>query len=330
MTTSPPSQQPVALVTGGSRGLGLLIARELVGRGYRVATCSRDLTEGQAGAQQVGATAYQCDVRDRDQVERMVRQVESDLGPVEVLIAVAGVIQVGPAETMSVDDFEDAVGIMLMGPVHAAWAVLPGMRERGHGRIGIVTSVGGRVSPPHLLPYAAAKFGAVGFGEGLAAELAGTGVTATTIVPGLMRTGSHERALFTGDQAAGFAWFGPSASLPILSMSADRAARMMVNGVLRGKPVLTLSWLTHLGQRVHGLSPSLTVQLMGIGARLLPGAPSGRKHPGSAEEAPTAQLEGRQAARQLSRGAGLLVGTLTTLGRRAARRNNQRLEGAKP
>lgn len=143
--------------------------------------------------------AYVCDVREPDQIDDLISRVREDLGAVEVLVTVAGVIQVGPAAAMTEEHYQQAVDTMLWGPIRLARAVLPDMRERGHGRIGTVTSIGGKVSPPHLLPYAVAKFGAVGFSEGLSADLAGTGVSSTIIVPGLMRTGSHERAHFTGD-----------------------------------------------------------------------------------------------------------------------------------
>jgi NAD(P)-dependent dehydrogenase (short-subunit alcohol dehydrogenase family) len=321
----PATSRPVALVAGGSRGLGLLVARELVRRGHDVAICARTEEETRRGAELAAEAGedgpwgrptvrpYVCDVSDRAAVRALVAQVERDLGPVEVLIHVAGTIQVGPAETMTLEHFDDAVGSMLWGPVNTAWTVLPGMRERGHGRIGVVTSIGGKVAPPHLLPYATAKFGAVGFTEGLASELSGTGVTATTIVPGLMRTGSHERAFFTGDHAAEFAWFGPSASLPLLSMDAERAARRMVEGVLDGRPLVVLTPLAKVGMRVHGLMPATTVRVLGLANRLLPKAP--------ATQDPSRTIPGHEADAQLS---SPLVGALTTLGRRAARRFNQR------
>lgn len=310
----------MALVAGASRGLGLLIARELLDRGYAVAICARSRSETDAGAALLAphgnVRAYACDVQDRDQVNELVRAVERDLGPVEVLVSVAGVIQVGPAESMTLEHFDHAVGTMLWGPVQLAWAVLPGMRRRGWGRIGTVTSIGGKVATPHLLPYVTAKFGAVGFSEGLTAELAGTGITATTVVPGLMRTGSHERAMFTGDQTADFAWFAPSASLPLLSMDAERAARKIVDGVLAGRPLVVLTPLAKVGMRVHGVAPATTVRVMGLAARLLPGPPD-----------PTvgAMVPGRTAGRRLN---SRVVGVLTTLGRRAAVRFNQRPAGS--
>ena len=298
-----------ALVAGGSRGLGLLIADRLLRLGHSVVICARDEQELQLAVQQLELSgpvmAKVCDVTDAEACTRLVSEVEAELGPVEVLITVAGVIQVGPLEAVTREHFREAIDIMTWGPINMAWAALEGMRSRGHGRIGTVTSVGGLVSPPHLLPYAVAKFGAVGFSEGLSAALGGTGVTSTTIAPGLMRTGSHERATFVGDQAKEFAWFGPAASLPILSMDAERAARIIVDGVLAGRAHVLVGWLPKVAVRVHGLLPSLTVRAMGLANRLLPRGGRG------------AEAEGRDLPH------GGLVSLLTTLGARAARRNNE-------
>lgn len=306
----------VALVAGASRGLGLLIARELLEREHQVAICARDAEELTAAVgilSPFGSVhSYVCDVGDRAQVGQMIASIEADLGSVDVLVTVAGVIQVGPAQSVTLEHFDEAISTMLWGPVQLAWAVLPGMRERGKGRIGTVASIGGTVAPPHLLPYATAKFAAVGFSEGLSAELSGTGVTSTTVIPGLMRTGSHERALFTGDAAQEYAWFAPAASLPLLSMGAHRAAAKIVDGVLAGRPHVGLTPLTHVGMRVHGLAPSTTVRALGLVNRVLPSAPT--------EPAP-ATISGRAAAVALN---SRIVAGLTALGSRAARRYNQR------
>ena len=304
---------PVAVVLGGSRGLGLLIARELLTRGHRVVVAARDGDELERAAATLAdwgpVSTQRCDVRDRHEVGELVGRVEHTVGPIEVLVTVAGVIQAAPVESLVLHEFEDAMDTMAWGPIHAAMTVLPHMRRRGHGRIGTVTSIGGMVSPPHLLPYATAKFAAVGFSDGLAAALSGTGVTATTIVPGLMRTGGHEHARFGGDAPAEYAWFAPAASLPLVSVDADRAARRIVDAVLAGRPMVVLTPLAWLGIRVRGLAPATTTRVLGLVGRLLPDAP-GRVGARTAE--------GHEAARRLGSS---LVDRLTTLGERAARRN---------
>ena len=309
------SSRPVALVAGGSRGLGLMIARELRRQGYQPVLWARDAAELDRAVlvladEDIQAAAMVCDVRDHELVAQQVARIEDELGPIEVAVHVAGVIQVGPLTSLTHDHFEQAIDTMQWGPVNLAMAVVPGMRARGRGRFGTIASIGGLVSVPHLLPYSTAKFGAVGFTNGLRAELAGTGVTATTVAPGLMRTGSHLRAEFTGDAAAEYAWFAPGASMPLVSMDAERAAARIVRGILRGRSIVILTPLAKVGARIQGVAPATTAAAMGVVARLLPSGPGG----------PTATVEGRAARRLLD---SPLVERLTTWGNRAAARNNE-------
>lgn len=306
---------PVAVVLGASRGLGFLVARELVDRGHHVVVAARDGAEVDEAVADLAhrgeVTGATCDVRDRHDVGELVGRVEHTLGPIEVLVTVAGIIQAAPAESLVLHEFEDAMDTMAWGPINAAMTVLPHMRRRGRGRIGTVTSIGGMVSPPHLLPYATAKFAAVGFSDGLAAALSGTGVTATTIVPGLMRTGGHEHARFGGGAVAEYSWFAPAASLPLVSVDADRAARRIVDAVLAGRPMVVLTPLAWLGIRVRGLAPGTTTRVMGLAGRLLPGPPP---------RAGARTVEGEQAR---SRVTSRVVHALTRLGDEAARRNHE-------
>lgn len=314
MATASERPTMVALVMGGSRGLGLIAARELLKRGYTVVITARDRDELARAKDMLSpfgpVHAVACDVGDVNEVGAVVGDIEAGIGPIEVLLTVAGVIQTGPLESMRHSDFVDAVQTMTWGPVNAALTVLPHLRRRGHGRIGTVTSIGGMVSPPHLLPYATAKFGAVGFSDGLASALSGTGVTATTVVPGLMRTGSQGRARFTGDRTKEYGWFATAASLPLLSMDADRAARRIVDGVLAGRPMVVLTPMAWLGIRFRGLAPATTIRLMGVANRLLPDPP---------DRGGAGPVEGRTARSTTSR----VLDVLTTLGRRAERRNNE-------
>ena len=178
----------VALVTGGGRGFGLLLARELGSAGCRVAICGRDEMELARAQTQLEAAGIQvlalpCDVTDPDAVERMVATTIARYGQIDILINNAGIIQSKPLDATTRADFEASMDTMFWGLYTVTMAVLPGMRARGSGRIGNITSVGGKVSVPHLLPHCAAKFAATGFSEGLRAELTGTGVTVTTIIP---------------------------------------------------------------------------------------------------------------------------------------------------
>jgi NAD(P)-dependent dehydrogenase (short-subunit alcohol dehydrogenase family) len=310
-----PRDGGVALVTGGSRGLGLLIARELADRGFQVAICARDgveLADAQSDLAARGAEvlAVPCDVADRGQVDAMVRSVLDRFGSIDVLVNNAGIIEVAPLAAMTVEDFDNAHAVMYWGMVYPTLAVLSHLRDRGSGRIVNITSIGGKISAPHLLPYNCAKFAAVGFSEGLRAELSGTGVTVTTVVPGLMRTGSHLRAYFKGERRKEFAWFALAASLPGLSMDAERAARRVVNAGLTGRVELILTPAAKLAVRAHGVFPGTTVRALGAVNRFLP------KVAGADEPAVT----GLVASAELD---SPLLNAATTLGRSAARRFHQ-------
>jgi NAD(P)-dependent dehydrogenase (short-subunit alcohol dehydrogenase family) len=265
----------VALVTGGSRGLGLLLARELAGEGCRVAICARDDQELAAARSDLEARgaeveAVVCDVADRSQVEGMVAQVIARFGGIDVLINNASIIQVGPIDAMRAEDFERAMAINYLGTVYTTMAVLPQMRTRGDGRIVNITSIGGKVAVPHLLPYDAAKFATVGFSEGMRSELARHGIRVTTIVPGLMRTGSPVNAFFKGEADMEFAWFSLGSATPLTAMNAERAARRIILAAKRGEAEVTLTWQAKLLRLTHDLFPGTTADLLGVVNRMLP------------------------------------------------------------
>jgi NAD(P)-dependent dehydrogenase (short-subunit alcohol dehydrogenase family) len=298
----------VALVTGGSRGLGFALCRELRDRGARVATCARGEEQLEEAARLLGddVVAIPCDVADRAQVEALVRDVEAQLGPVDVLVNNAGVISVGPLETQTHADFEEMLAIQLRGTINTTLAVLPGMRERRAGRIANVTSIGGKVSVPWLLPYCTAKFGAVGFSEGLHAELAGTGVRVTTVVPGLMRTGSFLAAYFKGDRAGlEYSLFAPLSSSPATTVGGARAARRIVDAIRHGDAEVTLSLHAKLAARANGLAPGVVANVLSVVARALPEVHGTGRRRGSDISSPVDES------------------LLTALGRRAARDLNQ-------
>jgi len=264
----------VVFITGGSRGLGLALAIEFAASGAKIAICARDqqeLEKAKAELQRRGAEVeiFRCDITDRSAVESALQEATRRFGRVDVLVNNAGVIAVGPVENMEVADFEEAMNTMYWGTVYATLAVLPAMLARRSGRIVNITSIGGKVSVPHMLPYTCAKFAAIGFSEGLRAELHGKGVTITTIAPGLMRTGSHLNAFFKGQQDAEATWFALAASAPGLSMSATRAAREIVTATRRGEGERILSAPAKTLARVQDLMPGVTAEALGLAARVI-------------------------------------------------------------
>jgi short-subunit dehydrogenase len=266
----------VVLITGSSRGLGLAMAREFAREGARIVLCARDAEELDRARQDVErhgteVAAFQCDITDRQQVQQLVDGATERFGRIDVLVNNAGIISVGPLANQTIEDFERAMQTMFWGVLYPTYAVLPQMRARHSGRIANITSIGGKLSVPHLLPYGAAKFAAVGLSEGLRAELTHDGIQVTTVVPGLMRTGSHLNAEFKGQNTREFLWFSLGASLPLTSISAEAAARQIVAGVKRGDAELILSWQAQLAARAHGLFPGLTTDVLGLVNRVLPG-----------------------------------------------------------
>jgi NAD(P)-dependent dehydrogenase (short-subunit alcohol dehydrogenase family) len=265
------------LITGGSRGLGLVMAREFANEGANVAICARDVEElerARADLAERGACilAVPCDVTERTQVVELVNIVRDHFGRIDVLVNNAGVIQVGPVEVMTVEDYEQAMLTHFWGPLYTTLAVLPEMRGRRDGRIVNISSIGGKVSVPHLLPYSASKFALVGLSEGLRAELRKDGVVVTTVCPGLMRTGSPRNATFKGQHRAEYAWFSISDALPVSAMKAERAARQIIAACKRGDAEVVLSIQAELAVRFHALFPGLTADLLGLVNYLLPGA----------------------------------------------------------
>lgn len=303
-------QGKVAIITG-ARGLGLVIGRQLARQGVRVAICARDPDEverGQRDLQSYGsAIGDVCDITDREQVKRFVDEVRTRLGQVDILINNAGVIQVGPFEHMTLEDFDEAMKCHFWAPLYMTLAVLPDMRRRRQGRIVNISSIGGKVSVPHLLPYGASKFALVGLSEGLRAELAKDGVTVTTICPGLMRTGSPPNAFFKGQHRAEYAWFTIGDALPPCSTSAEGAARRIIRAMRHGEAEVVLTIPAKLATWFHGLFPGMTADLLGIVNRLLPG-------PGGI---------GEQRARGKDSTSPVAPSVLTTLSDRAAQRNNE-------
>jgi NAD(P)-dependent dehydrogenase (short-subunit alcohol dehydrogenase family) len=300
------------LVTGGSRGLGLVLAREFARRGARVAVCARDgdeLDRARDDLRRRGADvlAVSCDLTDRRQVFELVRRVRDHYGQVDVLVNNAGVIQVGPAELMTLEDYEEAMRTHFWAPLYTTLAVLPDMRRRREGRIVNVSSIGGIVSVPHLVPYNASKFALRGLSEGLRAELLKDGIYLTTVCPGLMRTGSPPNAFFKGQHQLEYAWFSIGDALPLLTISAEHAARQIVRACVYGKSEVLLTLPAQVAARFHGLCPGLTADLLGLVNQVLPG-------PGGIG---TARVRGRESTSALS------PSWATTLSDRASLRNNE-------
>jgi NAD(P)-dependent dehydrogenase (short-subunit alcohol dehydrogenase family) len=271
------------VITGGSRGLGLVLARALAREGARLSLIARDrraLEDAALELRGMGADvlAVACDVSSRVDVEHAIEEVVQRYGAVDVLINDAGVIQVGPIENMSLTDFQQALDVHLWGAVYTIWAALPQMRRQGGGRIVNIASIGGKIAVPHLLPYTVSKFAVVGLSEGLRHELRKDNIKVTTVCPGLMRTGSHVRALLKGQHENEYGWFAVLSSSRLTSMDADRAAAQILDACRRGDAELIVTTQARLAVLLNGLMPNVVSGALSLVGRLLPGPTNGHGH----------------------------------------------------
>jgi NAD(P)-dependent dehydrogenase (short-subunit alcohol dehydrogenase family) len=266
----------VALITGGSRGLGLVLARHICAQGGSVALIARnpdELARAEADLAPRGGAVLtiQCDLLDAAQIAAAVRQVIDRFGRIDILINNAGIIEVGPFEHMMREDFERAMQLHFWAAYELVSQIVPEMRTWAGGRIVNISSIGGKVAVPHLAPYSVSKFALTGFSDAIRAELARDNIYVTTVAPGMMRIGSHVNAKFKGNHDVEFAWFAASAGAPVISMNADRAARKILAACRRGQPSLTLTFAARGAILGNALFPNLTGYMMKFVNRFLPG-----------------------------------------------------------
>ena len=284
----------VVVITGGSRGLGLEIARAFGRHGAHLVLASRNADELQSAlgflekeqAIANGSTALTvvCDVTEPEQCTRLFQQAIQRYGRVDVLVNNAGIIDIAPFQDQPLRTFEDSMRTNFFGSLHTIQAVLSHMQKRGDGAIVNIASVGGKIGVPHMLPYVASKHALVGFSAGLRAELSGTGVSVTTVCPGLMRTGSHGHAKFGGNADAEYRWFSLGATMPGISASARSAARKIYNATVDRRAEVTITPQAWLASRVVGLVPGFSADVAGLLNRLLLPAPSGNMQAVSGSE----------------------------------------------
>jgi NAD(P)-dependent dehydrogenase (short-subunit alcohol dehydrogenase family) len=265
----------VVLVTSGSRGLGLLLAREFANRGARVCICGREeveLEEARIDLLKRGAKVYAhcCDATVNEQVISLITAVGENLGAVDVLVNNAGEVNVGPMEDMKLSDYEDAMRVHFWAPLYATLEVLPSMRSRRQGRIVNVSSIGGKVSVPHLLPYSASKFALVGLSEGLRSELMADNIYVTTVCPGLMRTGNTQIADFVGRNEEDYPIFAFSDAFPMTALRADTAARQIVEATIYGDAEIVLSIPARIATVARALFPEPMSETMALFNQTLP------------------------------------------------------------
>lgn len=302
----------VVVITGGSRGFGLVLARHLGAKGAKLAICARtaddlELARQELDSKGVQVMALTVDVTENEEVKAMLRDVIRHYGRIDVLVNNAGIIQVGPQDLMELEDYQLAMQTNFWAQLYAIQAVIPHFIERGGGRIVNITSIGGKLALPHLLPYTASKFAAVGLSEGMHAGLKKYNIRVTTVIPNLMRTGSPVRADIKGDHEKEYAWFKHADSNPLLSQDPDNTAQRIIEAVEYSEPEVTLSLTGKIASVVKGLAPGWVSFLMSVANKFLPDSASGNG----------TTRKGWQAESSLSKG------PISNLTDQAATRNNE-------
>jgi short-subunit dehydrogenase len=273
----------VVLITGGSRGLGFAVASELASLGSRLVLIARDQAElERAKARLVARTRIRpediflqaADVSSPDEVRAAVSKATAYFGQIDVVINNAGIIMVGPLESQKLASFQLAMNVNFFGALHTTLAVLPQMLERNDGSIVNIASIGGKVAFPHLLPYVASKFALVGWSQGLRAELSSKGIRVLTVAPGVMRTGSHIQARYTGNRHAEYRWFASAASFPGTATGARSAAKAIVRGIALNHAEIAIGLQAIAASRLANIAPDLTAAMLSQVNKLLPESPA--------------------------------------------------------
>ena len=239
----------VAVVTGASSGIGRALAKELAAAGCRVGLVARRAAELDLLAAEIKATggtaaAAVADVGRREQVEAAVSSLRQQLGPVDLMIANAGVGKETKLDPVNVADVEDMIRVNLLGVVYSFAAVTPEMLARKTGHLVAVSSLAGFRGLPGESAYCASKAAVVVYLDGLRIHLRGSGVKVTTVCPGFVTTPMTAHNTF---------------HMPGL-MSAEAAAKRIVAAVRRGKKVYSFPWRLHLMVKLSRWLPDRLMQ----------------------------------------------------------------------
>jgi short-subunit dehydrogenase len=298
----------VVLITGGSRGLGLVLARQLAERGALIGLLARDAIELARARQTISSQSLvqllAADVTAPSQVEQAVNTLVRRFGRIDVVINNAGQILSAPFDDTTDADFKAMLDVHMWATLHVTRAALPHLAREGDARVINICSIGGRIPVPHLSAYCASKFAQTGLSLVMGEELRERGIHVTTVLPGLMRTGSHRQAWFKGDQSSEYAMFSLISGLPLTSMSADRAARLILNAAARGQAEAIIPFSVRQIAKATALAPNTAIGVMRATNKVLPG-------PGS-----KFAIQGKQV------GLNPAIAAAAALNERAAERNN--------
>jgi uncharacterized protein len=229
-----------ALVTGASGGLGQAIARALARRGASVVLTARRAEVLESLAAELGARAIACDLSDRGALERLV----DEAGPVDVLVANAGIPGSGRIDSFSVEEIDRALDVNLRAPIILTRLLADGMAARGGGHIVLMSSLNGKSAPPGTPVYAATKFGLRGFAQSLRQDLRPAGIGVSAIFPGFIR------------DAGLFHDAGVKLPVYVRTKAPDDVGRAVVDAIEKDRAEVDVAPLTmKIGTVLGGLAP---------------------------------------------------------------------------
>lgn len=300
----------VVVITGGSRGLGLVLARQLAERGALIGLLARDAIELARARQTISSQSLvqlvAADVTAPAQVEQAINAIVRRFGRIDVVVNNAGQILSAPFEDTSDADFKAMLDVHFWGTLNVTRAALPHLSREGGARVINICSIGGRVPVPHLSAYCASKFAQAGLSAVMSEELRAKGIRVTTVLPGLMRTGSHRQAWFKGELSNEYQVFALIGGLPGTSMSAERAARLILRASAQGRAEAIIPFTVRQIAKAQSIVPNAANRVLAATNTVLPG-------PGS-----KFAMQGKHI------GLSPAVSRAITLSERAAERNNQR------
>lgn len=303
-------ENKVVVITGGSRGLGLVLARELASRGASLGLLARDAIELARARSTIDSDSLvqllPADVTDPAQVEQAFSTMTRRFGRIDVVINNAGQILSAPFGDTTDQDFKAMLDVHFWGTLNVSRAAFPHLARHGDGRIINICSIGGRVPVPHLSAYCASKYAQAGLSAVMAEELRAKGIRVTTVLPGLMRTGSHLQAWFKGQRPTEFALFSLIGGAPVTSMSAERAARLILAASARGQADAVIPFTYRQIARLSALMPNATIAGLAAVSSVMPG--------------PRTRFAAQGKNMKLPK----LVKGVAVMNERAADRNNQR------
>jgi short-subunit dehydrogenase len=240
-----------ALITGASRGIGLATARALAARGARVGMIARSEEELRARATEIGASAHPADITDPASIQAATDAFAEAAGGLDLLIANAGIAHYGPFAEQAIEEAQQMVRVNVLGTIYTVKAGLPHLLERGVGHVVVVSSGAGLRAFPSAAVYGATKAADRGFAEALRHELAGTGVSVTTVFPGEVETHlhAHERDRLPG-------WRSNEDELP-----PERLAEAILGAVEKDRRAVYEPRIVRL-LGINGIAPRLTDRLL--------------------------------------------------------------------